>query len=106
MAQQEIQVTRENFQELNNETRKMSKNHNNPVKDNTLKLRKLIKKPTGMNGNYYEMNVNDYLVKKDKKIDSAFLVLNGTVRVIIGNDEIEKSFKKFEIINIKLIQSL
>lgn len=52
------------------------------------------------------MNVNDYLVKKDKKIDSAFLVLNGSVRVVIGNDEIEKSFKKFEIINIKLIQSL
>lgn len=44
MAYQEIQVTRENFQELTNDSRKMSKNINNPVKDNTLKLRKLIKK--------------------------------------------------------------
>jgi len=52
------------------------------------------------------MNVVDYLLKKDKKIDSAFLVLNGSIRVCIGNDEIEKSFKKFEIINVKLLQSL
>lgn len=52
------------------------------------------------------MNCTDYLVKKDKRIDSAFLVLKGSVRVCIGNDEIEKLFKKFEIINIKLIQSL
>lgn len=48
MAYEEIQVTRENFQELTTEPKK---NHTNPVKDNSLKLRKLIKKPIGMNGN-------------------------------------------------------